>query len=269
MDLLQALLLGIVEGITEYLPVSSTGHLLIAQRLLGIDASAEANGYAIAIQAGAIVAVLGLYRERVGLMLRGLAGSSPEGLRLLICVVVAFVPAAILGLLFDDLIEERLFGVMPVLAAWVVGGIVILALSGWIARRRDGRELSLLDPRAALLIGLIQCLAMWPGTSRSLVTILGGLLVGLSLPAAVEFAFLLGLVTLGAATGYTALKVGDGMVSAYGWTALLTGFAAAWISAALAVKWMVAWLNRHGLTLFAWWRFAAAAIAAALLLPEA
>ena len=267
MDLLQALLLGLVEGITEYLPVSSTGHLLVAQRLLGIPVSAEANGYAIAIQAGAIVAVLGLYRTRVALMLNGLAGRSPQGLRLLACLVVAFLPAAVLGLLFDDVIEAKLFGVLPVIAAWVAGGAVILALSGWIARRREGRELAELDYRAAFVIGLVQCIAMWPGTSRSLVTILGGLLVGLSLPAAVEFAFLLGLVTLGAATGYTALKVGDGMLVAYGWTSLLAGFATAWLSAALAVKWMVAWLNRHGLTLFAWWRFAAAAVAAALLLP--
>jgi undecaprenyl-diphosphatase len=107
---------------------------------------------------------------------------------------------------------------------------------------------------------------MWPGTSRSLVTILGGLAVGLSLAAAVEFAFLLGVVTLSAAAAYTAVKSGDGMIAAYGWPALLTGFLAAWISAALAVKWMVAWLNRHGLTLFAYWRFASAALAAWLLL---
>ncbi len=107
---------------------------------------------------------------------------------------------------------------------------------------------------------------MWPGTSRSLVTILGGLLVGLSLPAAVEFAFLLGLVTLGAATGYTALKHGDVLLASYGPTVLLAGFGMAWLSAAVAVKWMVAWLNRRGLGVFAWWRFAAAGAAAWLLL---
>jgi undecaprenyl-diphosphatase len=106
---------------------------------------------------------------------------------------------------------------------------------------------------------------MWPGTSRSLVTILGGLLVGLSLPAAVEFAFLLGLITLTAATGYKGLKLGHGMVAAYGLAPLLAGFAMAWVSAALAVKWMVAWLNRHGLALFAWWRIAAAGLALLLL----
>ncbi|HYP79630.1 MAG TPA: undecaprenyl-diphosphate phosphatase [Steroidobacteraceae bacterium] len=265
MNLIQALILGLVEGITEYLPVSSTGHLLIAQRLLGIGESQAANSYAIAIQAGAILAVLGIYRQRVGEMLQGVVGRNAGGLRLALCIVAAFLPAAILGVLFDDRIEQYLFGVKPVIAAWVVGGIVILLLSRWVQARREGLDLSQLTWRAAILIGLAQSLAMWPGTSRSLVTILGGLAVGLSLAAAVEFAFLLGVLTLTAATAYTALKNGGGMIEAYGWTAVLTGFFAAWISAALAVKWMVAWLNRHGLTLFAWWRFAAAALAAVLL----
>ena len=265
MDLLQALLLGLIEGITEYLPVSSTGHLLIAQRLMGIPESEVSNAFAIVIQAGAILAVLGLYRQRVGQMLLGVAGRNPEGLGLAICVVIGFLPAAVIGALFDKAIEARFFGVGPIIGAWVVGGIVILALSGWIARHRGGKPLEQIDWRGALIVGFIQCLAMWPGTSRSLVTILGGLLVGLSLPAAVEFAFLLGLVTLSAATVYKGMKMGDGLVHAYGVPVILAGFAMATVSAAIAVKWMVAWLNRHGLSLFAWWRFAAAAVAAALL----
>lgn len=266
MDLLQALILGLVEGITEYLPVSSTGHLLIAQRLLGIDSSHAANGYAIAIQAGAILAVLGTYRHRVSVMLEGVTGRNPAGLQLAICVIAAFIPAAVLGKLFDDRIEEYLFGVKPVIAAWIVGGVVILALTRWVEARREGKDLAQLTWQSAVLIGLAQCIAMWPGTSRSLVTILGGMAVGLSLAAAVEFAFLLGVVTLTAAAAYTTLKSGDGMIAAYGWPALLAGFVAAWISAALAVKWMVAWLNKHGLALFAWWRFASAALAGWLLL---
>lgn len=266
MDLLQALILGLVEGITEYLPVSSTGHLLIAQRLLGIEQGEAANGYAIAIQGGAILAVLGTYRKRVAGMVGGLMGRDAAGLNLALCILAAFMPAAILGLLFDDAIEAQLFGVKPVIAAWVVGGVLILALTRWVERRREGLDLAHLGWRAAILIGLIQAVAMWPGTSRSLVTILGGLAVGLSLAAAVEFAFLLGVLTLTAATAYTIVKSGDGMLGSYGWPALLTGFLAAWISAALAVKWMVAWLNRHGLALFAWWRFAAAGLAAWLLL---
>jgi undecaprenyl-diphosphatase len=266
MDLLQAFILGLVEGITEYLPVSSTGHLLIAQRLLGIPESAASNGYAIAIQAGAILAVLGLYRQRVAGMVQGVFGRDAAGLKLAICIIVAFLPAAVFGVLFDDRIEQYLFGVKPVIAAWVVGGVVILALSRWVRAHREGLDLAHLGWQSALIIGFLQCLAMWPGTSRSLVTILGGLAVGLSMAAAVEFAFLLGVLTLTAATAYSALKEGSGMVEAYGWAALIVGFAAAWISAALAVKWMVAWLNRHGLALFAWWRFLAAGLAAWLLL---
>ena len=261
MDLIQALILGLVEGITEYLPVSSTGHLLIAQHLLGIEENEISHAYAIAIQAGAILAVLGLYRQRVGQMLQGVLGRNAAGGKLAVCVVVAFLPAAVLGLLFDKKIEQHLFGVMPVIGAWVIGAALILVLSGWIRSRREGKDLLALDWRSALLIGFAQAIAMWPGTSRSLVTILGGLAVGLSMPAAVEFAFLLGLITLTAATGYKSLKLGDGMVATYGLPVLLAGFAMAWVSAALAVKWMVAWLNRHGLAIFAWWRIAAAALA--------
>ena len=264
MDLLQALILGLVEGVTEYLPVSSTGHLLITQRLLGIEASETANAYAIAIQAGAILAVLGLYRQRVGQMLAGLAGRDSAGLNLTLCVVAAFLPAAVIGILFDKRIEAVLFGVKPIIIAWVAGALVILALSRWIKQHRDGRALEQLQWQHAVIIGLLQCIAMWPGTSRSLVTILGGLAVGLSMSAAVEFSFLLGLLTLTAATAYKSLKMG--MIEAYGWTAVLAGFAAAALSAFASVKWMVGWLNRHGLAVFAWWRLAAAALATIVLL---
>lgn len=266
MDLLQALILGLVEGITEYLPVSSTGHLLIAQRLLGIEAGTAANSFAIAIQGGAIMAVLGTYRQRVALMVSGVLGRNPEGLRLATCVIAAFLPAAVVGALFDDDIEATLFGVKPVIAAWVVGGILILLLTRWVESRRNGRDLTALTWGSAVIIGLIQIVAMWPGTSRSLVVILGGLVVGLSLAAAVEFAFLLGVVTLTAASAYSIAKGGQDMVGSYGWGPLIVGFVSAWISAALAVKWMVAWLNKRGLAIFGWWRLVAAGLAAWLLL---
>ena len=266
MDLLQALILGLVEGVTEYLPVSSTGHLLITQRLLGIEANETANGYAIAIQAGAILAVLALYRQRVGRMLAGVVGRDTAGFNLALCVVVAFLPAAVIGVIFDKRIESVLFGVKPIIIAWVAGALVILALSRWIKQHRDGRALEQLQWQHAVIIGLLQCIAMWPGTSRSLVTILGGLAVGLSMSAAVEFSFLLGLLTLTAATAYKSVKMGPGMIEAYGWTAVLAGFAAAALSAFVSVKWMVAWLNRYGLAVFAWWRLAAAALATIVLL---
>ncbi len=266
MEIWQAFILGLVEGITEYLPVSSTGHLLIAEKLLHIPQDQASDAYAIAIQGGAILAVLGLYRARVGSMFEGIVGRDDSGRMLVINLLAAFAPAAVLGKLFNERIEQYLFGVTPVIAAWVMGGILILALTGWTRRHHQGKDLSQLTWKAAALIGLAQCVAMWPGTSRSLVTILAGLAAGLSMAAAVEFSFLLGVITLTAAAGYTVLKDGPEMLTAYGWPALVTGFIAAWVFAALAVKWMVAWLNRHGLGVFAWWRFAAAGLAAWLLL---
>jgi undecaprenyl-diphosphatase len=268
MDLLQAFILGLVEGITEYLPVSSTGHLLLAEGLMRIPQSQASNSYAIAIQGGAILAVLGLYRARVGSMLEGIVGRDADGRRLLLNLVAAFVPTAVLGKLFNERIEHYLFGAKVVIAAWVVGGILILALTRWTARHHQGKDLSRLTWKAAAIIGLAQSVAMWPGTSRSLVTILAALALGLSMAAAVEFSFLLGVITLTAAAGYTVLKDGPEMLAAYGWPALATGFIAAWIFAALAVKWMVAWLNRHGLGVFAWWRFAAAGLATLWLLSR-
>lgn len=267
MELWQALILGLVEGLTEYLPVSSTGHLLIAQRALGIPASEAANAYAIVIQAGAIVAVLGLYRRRVGELLLGLAGKHAAGRQLLIALAVAFVPAAVIGFLFDDAIERVLFGPWPIVVAWALGGVLLLGVGSRL-RERPGIALEQLTARAALWIGLAQCAALWPGVSRSMATILGGVALGLSLGAAVEFSFLLGLLTLGAATAYKLLSSGDVLLASYGPLALLAGFASAWLSAVLAVRWMVGWLNRRGLGIFGWWRLLAAAVVAAWLLSS-
>lgn len=267
MDLWQALILGLIEGLTEYLPVSSTGHLLVAQRLLGIEASEAANAYVIVIQAGAIAAVLGLYRQRVAQMVLGAVGREATGARLVTALVVAFLPAAVLGLTLGDLIERHLFGAWPVVAAWALGGVLLLAV-GSRFRARKGLPLEAITWRIALIVGLLQCAALWPGVSRSLATILGGLAAGLSIIAAVEFSFLLGLITLGAATAYKALDSGTAMLEAYGVIELVAGFAVAWLSAALAVKWMVAWLARRGLGVFGWWRLLAAGTVAFLLVTE-
>jgi undecaprenyl-diphosphatase len=272
MDWLQALVLGLVEGLTEYLPVSSTGHLLLTQRLMGIEQSEVSDAFAISVQGGAIVAVLGLYFRRVGQMARGVFGRDPEGARLAAAIVAAFLPAAVIGLLFEKPIKQFLFGaefgLWPVVVAWFVGGVAILVV-GWMRRRsgagRGGLPLEALGLRMALLIGFAQCVAMWPGVSRSLLTIVGGVLVGLSLPAAVEFSFLLGVVTLGAATAYDLLRHGQAMLAEYGAGTLATGFVAAWISAVLAVRWMVGYLNSHGMALFGYYRIALALVVAALL----
>ena len=275
MDNFQAFILGLVEGLTEYLPVSSTGHLLLAQRLMGIESSTASDAFAICIQAGAILAVLGIYRQRVAQMVMGVVGRNETGRHLLIALVSAFVPAAILGLLLEKPIKKYLFGgdawgLWPIVAAWFVGGLAILVFS--FARRRRGTSptiglgLDQLTIRMALIVGIAQCLAMWPGVSRSLITIVGGVLVGLSLPAAVELSFLLGVITLSAATAYDALKHGPEMIANYGPTPLLIGFGAAWLSAVLAVKWMVGYLKSHGMEIFGWYRVALALVVAAWLL---
>ena len=276
----EAIILGLVEGLTEYLPVSSTGHLLIAQALLGIGTQDEAakqaaNAYAICIQAGAILAVLGLYWKRVRQAFVGWGGKigigpgDADGFRMGVNLVVAFMPAAVIGLLLDDLIEAKLFAPWPVVAALFVGGVAILAVSWWKKKRGEDTEGSALEAmswKMALAIGFIQCVAMWPGTSRSLVTIVGGVLVGLSLAAAVEFSFLLGVITLCAATVYKAKDAGPVMLETYGWMPMLIGSAAAFVSAWFAVKWMVAYLKRHGMEIFGYYRVIIAAVVAALIL---
>ncbi|MCZ7630545.1 MAG: undecaprenyl-diphosphate phosphatase [Microthrixaceae bacterium] len=197
----KAAILGTVEGLTEYVPVSSTGHLLVVSDLLGLRETesdkAAANTYAIAIQFGAILAVAGLFWRRFVAMAQGLLGRSDPGRHMLVITVIAFVPAAVVGFLFDDAIEERLFGPWPIVGAWLVGGVLILGLerAGLIPHggSRDAAEhpseslesagdahdpLLEITYRQALLIGVIQVTALWPGTSRSLATILGALLVG-------------------------------------------------------------------------------------------
>ncbi len=263
MTIFDSIILGIVEGLTEYLPVSSTGHLIITQYLLGIEHSNAMKAFEICIQGGAILAVLGLYRKRVGGMLQGLRGRDPQGLRLLINVIVAFLPAAIIGLLCGEAIKDYLFNAKTVMTTWVIGGLVILL---FVHQREkagkgvDGRPLEELGWRGALGVGILQCIAMIPGTSRSLMTMLGGLCVKLSVSAAVEFSFLLGLITLGAATCHDAYKYGNEMISTIGWGPMIAGCIMAWASALAAVKWMVGYLNRHSLAIFGWYRIAAAIV---------
>ncbi len=260
----QALILGVIEGLTEFLPVSSTGHLLVAQRMLGIAKSEAANAFAVVIQAGAILAVLGLYRARVAQMSQGLFGRERDGARLALALIVAFIPAAVIGLAFNDAIEGFLFGPWPIVVAWSLGGLFIL-MAGVRLERREGLRLEEMKLKTALIIGMAQCVALWPGVSRSLATIAGGVFAGLSLAAAVEFSFLLGLITLTAATGYKAFTSGGAMLSVFGPPPLIVGFVAAFISAVLAVRAMVSWLRARGLGVFAWWRIAMAAAVAAML----
>jgi undecaprenyl-diphosphatase len=259
----QGALLGLVEGLTEFLPVSSTGHLAVVQQLLGLTATpqekAASNAFAIVIQAGAILAVFLVMFGRIRKIVSGMFGRDTEGLKLLGKLAVAFVPAALAGLFLEERIKRYLYGYWPIAAAWLVGGIFILVV---LNRRRlkDGTALESLGWQSALIIGLVQVIALWPGVSRSLVTIAGGMFVGLSVSAAVEFSFLLGLVTLGAATVYEALRQGHLIVQSFGVTAPLIGLVVAAISAFAAVTWMVEYLRTRSLAVFGWYRIAAAAV---------
>ncbi|MCI0631451.1 MAG: undecaprenyl-diphosphate phosphatase [Phycisphaerales bacterium] len=279
-----AVILGLVEGITEFLPVSSTGHLIIASSLLGLDQAGDAkrnlDAFAIVIQGGAILAVVGLYWSRVVEMVRGLCGRSRVGLRLAINIGIAFIPAAVIGLMVKSWIESRLFHPIPVMAALVVGGVAMIFIDRWQRRYFRGDEHadpvdrhSLVDIehltwRRALLIGLFQCIALWPGTSRSMTTIVGGMLTGLRPKQAAEFSFLLGVPTLGAACLYSAAKNlasdGPSMIDTLGLPAIAIGLSVAAVSAALAVKWLVRFLSHHGLALFGWYRLALCAVLALL-----
>lgn len=274
MEWWQAVVLGLVEGVTEYLPVSSTGHLILTSSLLGLDTPEQHEAVAsfeIAIQGGAILAVLGLYWKRVAQMLRGLVGRDAAGLRLLAQLGVAFLPAAVLGPILDDPIEAHLFHAVPVLAALAIGGLWMI----WLDRRHrpaEGRPLELLSWQTALGIGLFQCVAMWPGTSRSMMTIAGGVLLGLRARDAAEFSFLLGVPTLGAACAYKLAKnllaaAENGTPNLFeqlGVAPVALGFAVAAVSAAIAVRWLVGFLQRHGLAPFGWYRLALTALLAAL-----
>ena len=282
LELWQAIILGLVEGITEYLPISSTGHLILVSSLMGLDTPEQKSAldaFNIVIQGGAILAVLGLYRARVVQMLRGLAGRDAAGRRLFINLIIAFIPAAILGKLLDDWLESHLFFAGPVLAALFLGGLYMIVLDRLRSRRErggtteappdqvtppavPGLPLESLTPAKALAIGGLQCIAMWPGTSRSMMTITGGMIVGLSPVAAAEFSFLLGVPTLGAATAYRLYKnVSQASASGapnlfeqLGVAPVIVGLVVAAISAALAVRWLVAFLNRRGLTPFGIYR---------------
>lgn len=264
----EAVVLGLVEGITEFLPISSTGHLLVTNSLLGLDDAAAAEAaietYAICIQVGAILAVVFLYWGRVRQMLDGLLGQDVEGRNIFVAIVAAFVPTAVIGLTLGDAVKDQLFGAVPVALAWLAGGVVIVELHrrGWFGRA--GAELGSLGVRSAALIGVAQALALWPGVSRSLVTIIAGVAVGLTLRAAVEFSFLLGFVTLSAATLLEGYRNGQEMIDAFGWFTPLAGLVVAWISAMVAVRWMVAWLESRGFGAFGYYRLGAGAVTLAL-----
>ncbi len=250
-----AVLLGIVEGLTEYLPVSSTGHLILAGYLLGEKSKGTAS-FEIVIQLGAVLAVVVEYRKLLGDHLRDLLARKPGSLSLWTALAVAFVPAAIVGLLLHHAIKERLFTPLPVAGALIVGGLLMIAVERVRAKRGvtglDG--LDNVTPRRALLVGIGQCFALWPGTSRSMTTIVAGQLAGLSTSTAAEFSFLLALPTLGAATLYEGYKARAELGAGVGDLSVIIGLVVSFFVAWGVIAMFIRYLKRRGLEPFGWYR---------------
>ena len=279
MSLGQAAILGLIEGITEYLPVSSTGHLILADAWLGLrgnpglsaDQLDAIEAFEIVIQSGAIVAVLYVYMGHVRKMIAGLLGKDADGRKLLINIIAAFIPAAVIGLMIHKLIKQYLQQEWPTVFALAVGGVAMIVFErSQLAkdRREHGLTIESMTIKKSVQVGLMQCVAMWPGTSRSMMTILGGELVGLSPVAAAEFSFLLGLPTLLAATAFKALKEGRVLITHIGIDAMSVGLAVAAISAFICVKGLLVYLTKNGLAPFGWYRIILAALVTWYLLSQ-
>jgi undecaprenyl-diphosphatase len=252
-----AILLGIVEGLTEYLPVSSTGHLVLFGHWLGLnDDDPSGKAFEIVVQLGAILAVLVHYRVLLGNRARGLWSGDPRSLRLLSALAIAFIPAAIAGLLLRKTIKAHLQTPVPVAAALIAGGIVMIAVERWLRRRKPNEDAGLeaVTPMRALAIGFGQCFSLWPGTSRSMSTIVAGQLVGLSTATAAEFSFLLALPTLGAATVYEGFKSRAVLAAGVGAASMTAGLVVSFVVAWAVIATFLKYLKAHGLEPFGWYR---------------
>lgn len=244
-----AIVLGIVEGLTEFLPVSSTGHLVLVGHWLGFTGD-KASTFEVVIQVGAMLAVLWEYRAQ--LLGYFAAPGAPVTRRFVANIVLAFLPAAILGFAFHDMIKEKLFAPVPVAAALVLGAVAIVVIEKLPLVAR-ARAVDAIGPRQALGIGIAQCAALFPGTSRAAATILGGLLAGLDRPTAARFSFLLAVPTLlGAAVLDLAKGMGALAPADYGWMGI--GLAVSFVSAWAAVRWFVRYVSHHSLLVFALYR---------------
>ena len=262
--LFKALIMGVVEGLTEFLPISSTGHLILAGSLLNFTGE-KVKVFEIVIQAGAIFAVCWEYRARIASVVSSLA-SERRSQKFMINLMIAFLPAALLGLLFASRIKEKLFSAVPVALAFIIGGLIILwverrhrqaggadnAAADRLARIQNVDDMSALD---ALKIGCAQAFALIPGTSRSGATIIGGMLFGLSRKAATEFSFFLAIPTLLAATVYSLYKARS-LLSVADLPLFGVGTFAAFVSAFLCVRWLLRYISSHDFTVFAWYRIA-------------
>ncbi len=261
MRLIQALVLGIIEGLTEYLPVSSTGHLIVATHALKVDSEA-ADSFDIVIQAGAILAVLVQYRSLLATRALGLFSREKASLQLFSQLLVAFMPAAVTGLLFRKAIKEHFFSPKTVAIAFVVGGVFMIVASRVQSNDTPATTTKLEDMTIsqAAKVGLGQCFALIPGMSRSMCTILAGRFAGLSMPIAAEFSFLVGLPTLGAATVYEGWKARHVLMDQIGAQNLAVGLVTSFVVAWGVIAIFIRYLSRRGLEPFGYYRIAAAVV---------
>ena len=254
-----ALLLGVVEGLTEFLPVSSTGHLILVSDLLGVN-DEKGKVFDIVIQLGAILAVCWEFRARFTRAFSGLA-TDPVQQRFAANLAVAFLPAAVVGLAFQSQIKAYLFNPVSVAVALVVGAIAIFAIERWYKRHGAPRVTSVdeMTWKDALKVGLAQCFSLIPGTSRSGATIMGGMVFGLSRQAATEFSFFLSVPIMFAATGYQVVKYRD-LFTAADIGPFAVGFIVSFVSALIAVKALIRYVAHHDFNAFAWYRIALGAV---------
>lgn len=266
--ILTAILLGIVEGLTEFLPVSSTGHLILASELLGYDAATWAT-FNVIIQLGAILAVIVLYWRTFWAVATGLFKGEATSLRFIANLLLAFTPSVILGLLFIDMIEAMLENAIVVAVALVLGGIAILIIEALVKAPDVEPGVAAVPWSKALTIGLFQCLAMIPGVSRSGATIMGALAMGVERRTAAEFSFFLAVPTMLGATTLSVLKHGDELASGtVDWGLIGIGFVVSFLVAMVVIKWFVGIISRHGFAPFAWYRIVAGSLALVWLLAR-
>ena len=265
MLLLKAAVMGLVEGATEFIPVSSTGHLILAGKWLGFDSYANHETFDVFIQLGAILAVVWLYRQKVFGVLAA-APRDPNARRLIWNLLIAFAPAALVGFFARDFIKEKLFDTTVVAVALVIGGVLILLIERWHQTRPETTpDVDDLRPPTALGIGIAQLLSLVPGVSRSGATIVGGMLMGLDRPAAAEFSFFLAMPTMVGAFVYDAWQNRDAFSTDQ--TMLIAiGFVAALLTALVVVRWVLDFVSRRGFAPFAWWRIGIGSLALILLL---
>ena len=261
-DWLAAIILGLVEGLTEFIPVSSTGHLLLAKSLMGLG-DEPWDTFIVMIQLGAILAVVALYFGRLWKVLIGLPGKDPAARRFAISVLLAFFPSALIGVLFHDFIKTVLFNPTVVCVSLIVGGVALIALERWAPQPREHDAMTF-SARTALGVGLFQCLSIIPGVSRSGATIVGGLLLGVDKRAAAEFSFFLAIPTMVGAFGLDfwesrAMLTGDVL------TLIAIGFVVSFVSGLIIVRTMLDFVTKHGFAPFAWWRIAVGVVGLALL----